>query len=250
MQAGATPSPADRLAFANQLAEVRALDVKGKYTQQLNEMEVEYQFILLRSLSLFHKEMLSAKLPGQLHSIKEELCATAIAYPAYHTNLPFTSWNWNVKICRHCRRNSLKPMPASNELCCETCVLLEPLDGVSFDYKEIYRCGDYKVGKQRRSTRHYNFRYYLENHVKILSENGHTLSSETAVKANEFFEAIEKQLPERISMPFVAYKILKQIVQSGEEKYILNYFWLQVPQSSVETHKEKWEHMLRQFDAV
>ena len=86
--------------------------------------------------------------------------------------------------------------------------------------------------------------------MKILSKSGHTLSCATIQQANEFFDVIEEQLPKRISMPFVAYKILKKIVQSGEEHYILNYFWLQVPQSSVETHKEKWEHMLRQFDAV
>ena len=224
------------------------MDVKGAYTEQLNELEVEYQFTLLRSLDLFHKEMLRSKLPERLHTIKEKLCASAV-YPAYHTNLPFTSWNWNIKICRHCHKNTLKPRPFSNELCCENCGLLEPLDGVSFDYNEIYSCGNFKVVKQRQSTRRYNFKHYLEKHVKLLSENGHTLSCETKVKANEFFEVIEKQLPKRISMPFVAYKILERIVQSGEEKYILNYFWLQVPQSSVEKHKEKWEHMLRQFDA-
>ena len=249
MQAEATPSPEDRAAFATQLAEARTLDVKGKYTKQLNELEVKYQFTLLRSLDHFHKEMLRSKLPERLHSIKEKLCTTA-AYPAYHTNLPFTSWNWNTKICRHCNKLSLKPRPFSNELCCENCGLLEPLDGVSFDYNEIYRCGNYKVVKQRRSTRRYNFKHYLEKHVKILSESGHTLSSETTVKANELFEVIEEQLPKRISMPFVAYKILEQIVQPGEEHYILNYFRLQVPQSSVEKHKEKWEHMLRQFDAA
>ena len=238
MQTEATPRTEDRKAFANQLAEVRALDVKGKYKKQRNEMEVEYQFILLRSLSLFHKEMLRSKLPGRLHAIKEKLCATAGSL-IYHTNLPFTSWNWNIKICRHCHNNSLKPMPSSNELCCENCGLLEPLDGVSFDYKEIYKAGDYKVGKERRSTRRYNFRHYLEKHVKLIAETGHTLSSETAVKANVFFEVIEQHLPKRISMPFVAYKILEQIVQSGEEHYVLNYFWLQVPQSFVTIHKEK-----------
>ena len=141
-------------------------------------------------------------------------------------------------------------MLATNELCCENCGLLEPLDGVSFDYDEIYKCGDYKVVKQRRSTRCYNFKHYLEKHVKLLSERGHTLSCETIVKANEFFEVIEEQLPKRISMPFVAYQILGQMVKSEEEKRILNYFWLQVPQGSVEKHAEKWEHMLRQFDAV
>ena len=248
MQAAAAPSHYDRADFANQLAEVRARDAKRQYKEQLNELEVEYQFILLRSLDLFHKEMRRANLPEKLHEIKEQLCGTAGAL-TYHTNLPFTSWNWNIMICRHCRKKSLKPRPFANELCCENCGLLEPLDGVAFDYSELYKCGDYKVAKQRRSTRRYNFRHYLEKHVKLLSANGHTLSCETIAKVNEFFETIEEQLPKRISMPFVAYQILKQSVQPGEEKYILNYFWLQVPRSSVVKHKEKWEHMLRQFDA-
>ena len=248
MQAAATPHPSDRADFANRFAEVRAVETKSEYKKQLNEMEVEYQFILLRSLDLFHKEMLRAQLPDRLHAIKEKLYDTAVDF-TYQTNLPFTSWNWNIKICRHCHKNSLKPRTFANELCCENCGLLEPLDGVSFDYSEIYKCGDYKVAKQRRSTRRYNFRHYLEKHVKLLSDYGHTLSSETIVKANEFFEVIEEQLPKRISMPFVAYKILGQIVQSGEKSYALNYFWLQVPQSSVAKHKEKWEHMLRHFDA-
>ena len=108
MQAAAIPNPADRHDFATQLAEVRALDTKGKYKKQLNELEVEYQFTLLRSLDLFHKEMLRDKLPERLHAIKEQLCDTVV-YPAYQTNLPFTSWNWNIKICRHCHKNSLRP---------------------------------------------------------------------------------------------------------------------------------------------
>ena len=46
-------------------------------------------------------------------------------------------------------------------------------------------------------------------------------------------------------MPFVAYKIFKEIVPEGPEHYILNYFWLQVPQGSVWKHEEKWQNMLR-----
>ena len=229
-QAVATPHPEDRAAFANQLAEVRAMDAKREYTKQLNDLEVEYQFILLRSL-------LRGKLPERLHNIKEKLCDTAV-YPTYHTNLPYTSWNWNIKICRHCHKNSLKPILASNELCCENCGLLEPLDGVSFDVNEIYKCGDYKVVKQRRSTRRYNFRNYLEKHVKLLSENGHTLSCETIVKANEFFEVIEEQLPKRISMPFVVYQILRQIAQSEEERHIQTT-------SGCKFHKALWRNMQR-----
>ena len=75
--AAATTHPSDRKAFADQLAEVRAMDAEGEYKKQLNDLEVEYQFVLLRSLDLFHKEMLRAQLPERLHTIKEKLCDTA-----------------------------------------------------------------------------------------------------------------------------------------------------------------------------
>ena len=246
--AAAAPKPEDRLTFADKLAQVRARDTNNEYEKQLKELEVEYQFILLRSLNLFDKEMQRDSLPERLHFIKEKLTNTAEKF-TYQTNLPSTNWNWDIKICRNCRKNSLKPMLATNELRCENCGLLEPLDGVAFDYDELYKCDDYKVVKQRRSTRRYNFRHYLEKHVEILSKRGHVLSYETIGKANEFFEGIEEQLPKRISTPFVAFQILRHVVQPKEEKYILNYFRLQVPKSSVKKHAEKWEHMLRQFDA-
>ena len=59
----AAPKPEDRLAFADELAQVRAKDIKNKYKKELDELEVEYQFILLRSLTLFHKEMQRDSLP-------------------------------------------------------------------------------------------------------------------------------------------------------------------------------------------
>ena len=88
MAASAVPKPEDRLAFADELAQIRAKDVKNKYKKELNELEVEYQFILLRSLTLFHKEMLRAKLPDRLYEIKENLTDTVGTF-YYQTNLFF-----------------------------------------------------------------------------------------------------------------------------------------------------------------
>ena len=247
MQAGAKPGPADRLAFAGQLAEVRALDTKGEYKQQLDKLEATYQFVLLQSLDRFHKEMLRAQLPGKLHLIKEKLC-NANASLEYVINLPFSSWNWNIKRCRHCLTETLKRREFSNELCCETCGLLEPLDGVSFDDNEMYQYTDYKVAKQRRPNRCYNFKYYLDKHVRLLADRRYTVSDETVQSAKEAFNAIEAQMPKRISMSFVAFKILEQIVRK-EERFLLNYFLMQVPEGSVQKHNEKWDSMLHQFDA-
>ena len=110
-------------AFAKELTEVRNLDTEGECTEQINQLEVEYNFILLRSLDLLHKDMRRSNLLERLHHIKEKLCDTnqGLAYPP---NLPFTGWNWDVKICRHFKR--------------ENCGLLEPLDGVMFDFNELY----------------------------------------------------------------------------------------------------------------
>ena len=246
--AAAAPKPEDRLAFADELAQVRAKDVKNKYKKELNELEVEYQFILLRSLTLFHKEMLRAKLPDRLYEIKENLTDTVGTF-TYLTNIPNTNWDWNNIICKQCRKTNLKPMPSTNELCCEICGVLETLDGAYFDYEELHKCGDFKIVKQRRTRRKYNFRRYMENQRKIITTNGHKLSFKTIGKTNEIFERIEEYLPKRISTPFVAYKILSNVVQSTEEKYVLNYFLLQVPQKSVAKHTCKWNEMLRQFDA-
>ena len=248
MAAAAAPKPEDRLAFADKLAQVRAMDTNGEYKKQLEELEVEYQFILLRSLDLFHKEMQRGSLPERLHFIKEKLTNTVGKF-TYQTNLPTTNWNWNNIICHQCRKMSLKPMPATNELCCERCGILETLDGAYFDDEELYKCGDYKIVKQRETRRKYSFKHYMENQRKILTTKGHTLSFETIGKANEIFERIEEHLPKRISLPFVAYQILRHVVQSAEEKYVLNYFWLKVPQNAVAKHTEKWNDMLRQFDA-
>ena len=249
--ATAAPKPEDRLAFADKLANIRAKDVDGEYKKELDRMEVEYQFILLRSLDLFHKEMLRAKLPESLNEIKEKLTNTVGTF-TYQTNLPTTNWNWNNIICKQCRKTSLKPMPATNELCCERCGVLETLDGAYFDDEELHKCGDdYKIVKPRRTNRKYNFRTFIENHRKniTITTNGHTLSFETIEKANEIFERIEQHLPNRISMPFVAYQIFGHVVQSAEEKYVLRYFGLRVPQKAVAKHIGKWNEMLRQFDA-
>ena len=244
-----TPKPEDRLAFADELAQVRAKDVKGKYKKELKELEFEYQFILLRSLTLFHKEMLRAKLPDKLYEIKEKLTDTVGTF-TYQTNLPEINWDWNSIICKQCHKNSLKPMPGTNELCCEICGVLQTLDGAYFDDEKLHKCGDdFKIVKQRRTRRKYSFMRYMENQRKIITTNGHTLSFETINYTNEIFERIEEYLPKRISMSFVAYKILSNIVQSAEEKYVLNYFLLQVPQKAVAKHACKWNDMLRQFDA-
>ena len=97
-------------------------------------------------------------------------------------------------------------------------------------------------------NRCYNFKYYLDKHVSLLARQNYTVSDETVQSAKEAFNAVEAAMPKRISMPFVAFKILEPIVRK-EELFLLNYFLTQVPEGSVRKHEEKWNSLLRQFDA-
>ena len=141
MASAASPKPEDRIAFANKLAQVRAKDVDSEYQKELEELEFEYQFILLRSLELFHKEMRSGSLPERLHEIKEKLTGTVGKFD-YQTNLPDTNWDWNSIICKQCRKIGLRPIPSTNELFCPRCGVLETLDGAYFNDEELHKCGD------------------------------------------------------------------------------------------------------------
>ena len=118
------------------LHQVRAKDVDGEYQKELEELEVEYQFILLRSLVLFHKEMQRDSLPDRLNEIKEKFTDIVGTF-TYQTNLPTTNWNWNNIICKQCRKMGLRLMPGTNELFCPRCGVLETLDGTYFDYEEF-----------------------------------------------------------------------------------------------------------------
>ena len=73
------------------------------------------------------------------------------------------------------------------------------------------------------------------------------MSAETVKSTKEAFDALEAAMPKRISMPFAAFKIIEHIVKK-EEKFLLNYFLMQVPEGSVKKYKKKWESLLRQFD--
>ena len=107
-------------AFAQQLAEVRNLDTKGKYKKSLDELETEYQFVLLQSLTHFHNEMRRSNLTERLNLIKEQLSDTGQAYPVDPSDLPFTGWYINIKVCRNYKQETLRPRRFSNELCCES----------------------------------------------------------------------------------------------------------------------------------
>ena len=234
--------------FANQPSEVRALDTKGEYTKSLNKLDEEYKFILLCSLDNFNKEMRRSDLPAKLQQIKECFVDTNQPTSACLPEIPFTYLNGRLTTYRNCKSKKLNHRMFSNEVCCENCGLLEPLDGVTFDYPEVYRCGDYRITK-KRTIRRYNFNQYFRKHLRICEKEHCNLSPQQIQQANDSFNAIEEYLPERISMPFVVHKILNEMITDPEQRKIVTYFERQVPQSSLWKHEEKWQTMLRKVDA-
>ena len=228
--------------FGEELQKVRAMDTKDEFKKQLNNIETQYQDIFLKTLNRFHNDMVYFELHDKLHGIKEKLTG----YTIYHNNQTINSSNLDIQRCRNCKTETLKPIEDTNELCCQNCGLLEKVEGAAFDYESIYKYGDYKVTKQKRSNRKYNFKYFLEKHVKDCAAQGFVLSSDTIQLAREFFTEVEPKLPRNISFAFVSFKIFQKIAKDNEW-FILKYFLMLIPPSSKARYEIEWEDMLRHY---
>ena len=229
--------------FAEELQKVRAMDTKDEFKKQLNNIETQYRDIFLKTLNRFHNDMVYSELHDKLHGIKEKLTG----YTIYHNNnQTINSSNLDIQRCRNCKTETLKHIEDTNELCCQNCGLLEKVEGAAFDYESIYKYGDYKVTKQKRSNRKYNFKYFLEKHVKVCAAQGFVLSSDTIQRAREFFREIDSNLPQRSSFAFIAFKIFQKIAKDNEW-FILNYFLMLIPPSSMTGYEIEWEDMFRHY---
>ena len=217
------------------------MDTKGKFKKQLNNIEAQYRDIFVKSLGRFHNDMIYAELPDKLHNIKEKLTG----HKEDITYQTINRVNLDIQRCRNCKTETLNPIEDTNELCCQNCGLLEKVEGAAFDYNEIYQCGDVKVTK-KRSNRKYTFKYFLEKHVKDCAAQGFVLSSDTIQLAREFFTEIEPYLPQNLSLAFVAYKIFHKIAKKNEW-FILKYFLMLIPPSSMARYEIAWEDMLHHY---
>ena len=231
--------------FAEELQKVRAMDTKDKFKKQLNNIESHYRDIFVKTLGRFHNDMIYAELPDKLHNIKEKLTDKK-GDMVYHNNQTINSLNLNIQRCHNCKTETLNHIEGTNELCCQNCGLLETVEGAAFDYNEIYQYGDFKVTKQKRSNRKYNFKYFLEKHVKDCAAQGFVLSSDTIQLAREFFTEIDSNLPRSISFAFIAFKIFQKIAKYNEW-FILKYFLMLIPPSSMTRYEIAWEDMLHHY---
>ena len=127
----------------------------------------------------------------------------------------------------------------SAELTCVNCGRIEILDGTAFAPQETSY-----PSKTTRTTRKYTFKYSLNrlfDDCKFLPLEAQ-LSPNHIHEANCIFEHVEYQLPNKISYPFVIYKILEKIIAKGPQRMLLNS--IKLPATHLK-HEQRWNNAFR-----
>ena len=208
-----------RAPFDTHLAEARRMDRRHKYAKQLNKLDKQHKFVLLRSTygSDYNAEMRRSLLVDRRFLIYEKL------HPEPVVRLdtkPISTPNDRMKCCSSCKGKFIL-LQDTSELCCTRCRRLEVLFGAIFDRQCLYTNykGQIKRKKQGPQKR-YNFKYYL-NRVLNACKGWAQLPSDQISQTIDTFAFIESYLPKRISYSFVAYKIVDRILPQGKQRLIL-----------------------------
>ena len=216
--------------FDTHLAEVRRLDRDHKYAKQLNKLDKQHKFVLLRSTygGNYETEMRRSLLVDRLFLIYEKLSPSPLVRL---DTKPLSTPNDKLECCPNCKGKFIL-LQDTAELCCTRCGRLETIFGTIFNLQWLYTNYKYQIKrKQTRSTKKYNFRYYLNKTLEAY-KGGAQLSTDQISQALDTFAFIESYLPKRISYPFVAYKILDCILPQGKQRLILAYLENEIPQST------------------
>ena len=132
------------------------MDVSKKYKEQLDDIDKQHNFIILRTLhgGNYETEMNRSMILENLHHIYESLCFTTgtMASKPYRERDTIAFTNKKIKSCQDCGGAfSLKNSPA--ELTCVNCGRIEILDGTAFAMRKTYNVS--------KPTRKYTFKYRL-----------------------------------------------------------------------------------------
>ena len=233
--------------FDTHLAEARRLDSGHKYATQLNELNKQHKFVLLRSTygGDYETEMRQSKLVDRRFLIYEKLYPGAVVRLDTH---PIATHNDRLECCPSCK-GTFVLLQDTSELCCTRCGRQEEVFGAVFDRQCLYTNYKGQIKPKRRSTKSYNFKYYL-NSVLYACKGWAQLSSDQITQAHDTFAFIESYLPKRISYPFVAFKILDNILPQGQQRMILAYLELEIPRATRHKHERTWDYMLEGINRI
>ena len=142
--------------FVCQLSDTRLMDVSKKYKDQLNSIDKQHNFIILRTLHSgnYETEMNHSMILEKLHHIYESLCfaTETMASNPYRKRKPIDFTNKKIKSCRDCG-GAFSLKDGSAELTCVNCGRIEILDDTAFAMRKTYNV--------RKPTRKYTFKYRL-----------------------------------------------------------------------------------------
>ena len=155
---------------------------------------------------------------------------------------PLSTPHDKMECCPNCKGKFIL-LQDTAELCCTQCGRLETIFGAIFDLQCLYTNYKYQTRPKKRSTKKYNFSYYL-NRALVGCKDCTQLSTDQISQALDTFAFIESYLPKRISYPFVAYKILDCILPQGKQRLFLAYLENEIPQSTRHKHERSWKYML------
>ena len=118
------------------LAEARRLDRGHKYAKQLNEMNKQHKFVLLRSTygGAYDAEMRRSLLVDRLFLIYEKLHPRPVARL---DTKPISTPNDRQECCSSCKGKFIL-LQDTAELCCTRCGRLEAILGAVFDRQCLY----------------------------------------------------------------------------------------------------------------
>ena len=145
-----------------------------------------------------------------------------------------------IKACQECG-GAFSLESGSAEHTCVKCGRIEILDGTHLHSKNHTI-----LAKKTRTTRKYTFKYSLNrllDDCKFLPLEAQ-LSPHQIHESNCIFEHMEGQLPDKISYPFVIYKILQKIIPNGPQRMLLNYIILKIPATHLK-HEQRWNNAFR-----
>ena len=217
--------------FVCQLSNTRLMDANKKYKKQMDDIDKQHNFIILRTLhgGNYETEMNRSMILENLHHIYESLCfATGtMALNSYRERKPIDFTNKKIKSCQDCG-GSFSLKESSAELICVNCRRIEMLDGTAFAMRKTYNV--------RKTTRKYTFKYRLN---KLIDSCYYPtqLSHDQINEANCVFEHIQNKLPKKICYPFVIYEILEKIITNGPQLMILKYIETKIPASTYLEHE-------------
>ena len=165
--------------FDTHLVVARRLDRGHKYATQLNKLDKQHKFVLLRSTygGNYETEMRRSLLVDRLFLMYEKLSPRPLVRL---DSKPLSTPNDRLECCPSCKGKFILLQDAA-ELCCTRCGRLETIFGAIFDPQCPYTNYKYQTRPKRKSTKKYNFGYYLNKALEACKE-GALLSTDQITK--------------------------------------------------------------------